>query len=254
MRIRGPGAFEAVSVGEPLMGSTDRVAVGPGLPRTPQGGSATLRPVRRFQAKRILDLAICVIALPAIAIVFTLIALAIRLDSPGPVFFAQERVGYRGRRFSMYKFRTLRHDHDPGNDRAFMQAFVRGRHEELGTIPSMVNKPVSALEATRVGRILRRTSLDELPQIFNILRGEMSIVGPRPNVPCEVEAYEEWHLERLEAVPGITGLAQVSGRSWLSFEEIAVADIEYVRNQSLALDLRILARTVRFVLHGGGAG
>jgi lipopolysaccharide/colanic/teichoic acid biosynthesis glycosyltransferase len=251
MTMSGPSVLEAISVGERLGRPGEPIPVGPGRPWAPH---ATIDPARQFRAKRILDLAICLVALPAAAIVFGLIALAIRLDSPGSILFVQERVGYRGRPFSMFKFRTLRHDHDPAADTAFMQAFIRGHHEWPVPTPTMINKPVSELEVTRVGRFLRRTSLDELPQIINILRGEMSVVGPRPNVPCEVEAYKEWHRERLEAVPGVTGLAQVRGRSWLSFEEIAVADIEYVRNQSLALDLRILVWTVRAVLGGGGAG
>lgn len=253
-RMSGPSVLEAISVGERRGRPGERIPVGPGRPWASHDGHASIDPARQSRAKRILDLAICVVALPAAAIVFGLIALAIRLDSPGPILFVQERVGYRGRPFSMFKFRTLRHDHDPAADRAFMQAFIRGHPEWPAPTPTMINKPVSELEVTRVGRFLRRTSLDELPQIINILRGEMSIVGPRPNVPCEVEAYREWHRERLEAVPGVTGLAQVRGRSWLSFEEIALADIEYVRNQSLALDLRILALTVRSVLGGGGAG
>lgn len=254
MRISGASILEAISVGERRSRPGEPIPVGPGRSWAPHDSDASIDPARQFRAKRILDLAICLIALPAAAVVFGLIALAIRLDSPGPVLFVQERVGYGGRLFSMLKFRTLRHDHDPAVDRAFMQAFIRGSHEQPAPTPTMINKPVSELELTRVGRFLRRTSLDELPQIINILRGEMSVVGPRPNVPCEVEAYEPWHRERLEAVPGLTGLAQVRGRSWLSFEEIVLADIEYVRNQSLTLDLRILVLTVRSVLGGGGAG
>ncbi len=203
-----------------------------------------------------------------------LCALAVRLDSPGPAIFVQERIGKDGRPFKMYKFRTMRHNLDDSMHRAFMKAFVHG---EIGprsfAFPNSkafrrafavlaagsespgdeVYKPLQASQVTRVGRFLRKTSLDELPQIFNVLRGEMSLVGPRPNVPWEVEEYQPWHHERLEVLPGITGLAQVRGRSGISFDTIVKYDIEYVENQSLSLDLKILFQTVMTVLSGRGS-
>jgi lipopolysaccharide/colanic/teichoic acid biosynthesis glycosyltransferase len=177
------------------------------------------------------------------------IAVAVLVDSGRPVFFVQERVGRGGRTFRLFKFRTLRRDYDSRAGRGFMQAFVRG---QVGHGPGhqggRAYKPVSRADITRVGRLLRRTSLDELPQIINVLRRDMSLVGPRPNVQWEVDAYQDWHRERLKVLPGITGLAQVRGRSTISFDEIVRHDIEYIRNRSLTLDLRILWRTVLVVL------
>ena len=228
-------------------------------------------------AKRAMDLALCLLSLPVTLLVLLLCAIAIQLDSPGPVLVVQERIGKGGRRFRMYKFRTMRHDLDDRPHRIFMRAFVKG---EIGGFENgsgqnadvhqafrkafvktplaengncVVYKPAQASQITRVGRFLRKTSLDELPQVFNVLKGEMSIVGPRPNVPWEVEEYHPWHHERLEVLPGITGLAQVRGRSGISFDEIVKHDIQYVENQSLILDLRILWWTVTSVLFSRGA-
>jgi lipopolysaccharide/colanic/teichoic acid biosynthesis glycosyltransferase len=204
--------------------------------------------------KRVIDLAVCLVILPIAAIVMLGIALAVKLDSPGPVFFVQERIGRGGKRFRIYKFRTMRHNHDDRADRAFMQAFISGKvvQTEMPTRPRY--KPDNYGSITRLGYILRKTSLDEIPQIINVFRGNMSLVGPRPHVPWEVDAYKWWHEERLWALPGITGLAQIKGRSDLSFDLMARYDIEYVRNQSLALDLNILRWTVMSVLFGRGAG
>lgn len=186
-------------------------------------------------------------------VIMGIIAIAIVWDSPGSPFFLQERVGKDRRRFRMIKFRTMWRDYDDRSDRAFMQAFVAGQlgGEEGQTV---IHKPLRKENITRVGRFLRKASLDELPQIINILKGEMSLIGPRPNVPWETEAYEEWHFERLKVLPGITGLAQVHGRSCLSFDQIAAYDVKYVRNVSLRLDLWILWRTVWVVAFGKGAG
>jgi lipopolysaccharide/colanic/teichoic acid biosynthesis glycosyltransferase len=206
-----------------------------------------------------------------------LCALAIRLDSPGPAFFVQDRVGKGGRTFRMYKFRTMEHNLDDSSHRTFMKDYVNGKigDEEGGNrrkeglqhafrkVPAnsdfgtngngKVYKPFQASQVTRIGRILRKTSLDELPQLINVVKGEMSVVGPRPNVTWEVEEYMPWHHERLEVLPGITGLAQVQGRSALSFDSIVRYDIEYVEQQSLPLDLRILWRTFVSVFRGTAA-
>ena len=203
--------------------------------------------------KRVFDCVLCVAILPLALIMIAMIACAIFVDSPGSVFFIQERVGQNGRRFRMVKFRTLRRDHDQLGSREFMIAFVNGQLEQRNTSEGIF-KPVKKSEITRVGRLLRRTSLDELPQILNVLRGEMSLVGPRPNVPWEVEAYQEWHKERLRVLPGITGLAQVRGRSGISFDSIVKYDIQYVARQSLQLDLQILWWTFSSVMSGRGAG
>jgi lipopolysaccharide/colanic/teichoic acid biosynthesis glycosyltransferase len=205
-------------------------------------------------AKRALDVAICLLILPVILILMAFICLAIILDSPGSPFFIQDRIGKGGARFRIYKFRSMRSDHDSGADQAFMQAYVEGNVNPDEAKPERAFfKPPNQDKITRVGKILRKTSLDELPQIINILRGEMSLVGPRPNVPWEVDKYRDWHLERLKVLPGITGLAQVKGRSNILFDEIVQYDLEYVRKLSLGLDLWILWQTFRIVLTGRGA-
>jgi lipopolysaccharide/colanic/teichoic acid biosynthesis glycosyltransferase len=227
-------------------------------------------------AKRVMDVTLCLLALPVVLPLMAICALAILIDSPGHVLFVQERIGKGGRRFWMYKFRTMRHSLDDSSHRAFMKAFVSGQiggngdgkdgrfrgvliespaNAKIGTNGNgkQVYKPIRASQVTRVGRVLRRTSLDELPQIFNVLRGEMSLVGPRPNVSWEVEEYRGWHNERLEVLPGITGLAQVRGRSAISFDSIVEYDVEYVEKQSLALDLKILWWTFILVFLGTAA-
>ncbi len=202
--------------------------------------------------KRLFDLTVSLLLLPFASIAMLICAVAITLDSPGPVLFVQTRVGKGRRRFKLYKFRTLYHNCDAGGHRAFMKAFVNGKVNELASGKG-VYKPFSTKQLTRVGRILRKTSLDELPQLFNVIKGDMSLVGPRPNVLWEVEEYRGWHKERLEVLPGITGLAQVRGRSGITFDQIARYDIEYIENQCVKLDLRILWWTVISVLAGKGA-
>lgn len=202
-------------------------------------------------AKRIIDLAVSLAVLPFALIIIPLCAAAIALDSPGPVFFFQTRVGKGGRRFRLYKFRTMHHNCETGNHRAFMKAFVNGAVS--GSDERTVYKPFNEKQLTRVGRILRKTSLDELPQLINVIRGEMSLVGPRPNVIWEVEEYRGWHKERLEVLPGITGLAQINGRSSNTFDQIVRYDIEYIEQRSLKLDLQILWQTFASVIAGKGA-
>ena len=224
-------------------------------------------------AKRAMDLILCLLILPIALPVIAICALAIYLDSSGPAFFVQERIGKGGRRFWIYKFRTMQYNVDDSHHRTFMKAFVRGQigsRQDVNSysrafVKAFVNKPApsnthqevykpfQASQVTRVGRILRKTSLDELPQIINVLKGEMSLVGPRPNVPWEVEEYQGWHHERLEALPGITGLAQVRGRSSINFDSIVDYDIEYVENRSLVLDLKILWWTLTAVLDAKGS-
>ncbi|MGQ9466500.1 MAG: undecaprenyl-phosphate glucose phosphotransferase [Anaerolineae bacterium] len=193
--------------------------------------------------KRMIDLTVSAAGLLLCAPLFLVIALAVRLDSPGPVIFRQTRVGLRGRRFEMYKFRSMRVGAEEQQD------MLADLNEADGPIFKIRDDP----RLTRVGRILRRLSLDELPQLVNVLRGEMSLVGPRPPIPAEVEKYQEWHKKRLEAPPGMTGLWQVSGRSRLSFDEMVLLDIYYIENWSLWLDFKILMRTIPKVLLGEGA-
>jgi lipopolysaccharide/colanic/teichoic acid biosynthesis glycosyltransferase len=207
--------------------------------------------------KRVLDVTSATLALALVWPVMLLIAVLVRLDSKGPALFVQKRIGKNGRPFSIYKFRTMTHNLDQSAHVKFMQAYIAGDMESdecsQNGSSDVVYKPFTEAQVTRMGRILRKTSLDELPQLFNILRGEMSLVGPRPNVPYEVEAYKEWHMERLSVLPGITGLAQVNGRSALDFDTISRYDIEYARGMSLGMDLKILIATVTSVLKGSGA-
>jgi exopolysaccharide biosynthesis polyprenyl glycosylphosphotransferase len=175
--------------------------------------------------------------------ILALIALAIRIDSPGPVFFHQTRVGANGKLFDIHKFRSMREGAETELEE------LRDFNEVDGPIFKMREDP----RLTRVGRILRQTSLDELPQLWNVLRGEMSLVGPRPPIPAEVSRYTEWHKKRLEVRPGMTGLWQVSGRSLLSFDEMVLLDIYYIENWSPWLDLKILLRTIPEIFFGNGA-
>jgi len=194
-------------------------------------------------AKRAVDLILggllTVILLPLMG----LIALAIRLDSPGPVLFKQTRVGKGGQEFECWKFRSMREGAEAEKES------LLELNEATGPLFKIKQDP----RRTRVGRWLRRFSLDELPQLYNVLRGEMSLVGPRAPLPSEVAQFQEWHKQRLEAPQGLTGLAQVSGRSQLTFDETCLLDIFYIENHSLALDLRIMLRTVPYALFGEGA-
>lgn len=215
-----------------------------------------------FRCKRALDLVLATLALAALAPLLLLLALLIRLDSPGPVLFIQERVGARRagkdgrvweiRPFRLYKLRSMYHGADEQIHRAHIQAFIQGRLERRGA-PHAPYKLAADPRVTRIGRLLRRTSLDELPQLLNVLKGEMSLVGPRPVPLYEAAAYQPWHLERLAALPGITGLWQVKGRARVGFDEMVRLDIAYVRQRSLWLDLQLLAQTIPAALSGAGA-
>ncbi len=201
--------------------------------------------------KRVLDLVICTSSLVLLLPFMALISIAIVINSPGSPIFIQERVGKNGKRFWMYKFRTMQSDYDCEADRAFMQAYIAGKLDE-DTVDAEVYKPDNKSKITKFGKILRITSLDELPQIINIIKGEMSLIGPRPNVPWEVEKYLDWHQERLQVLPGITGLAQVRGRSSLTFDDLVKYDIEYIEKLSFKNDMQIFWLTVLLVLRGVG--
>jgi exopolysaccharide biosynthesis polyprenyl glycosylphosphotransferase len=201
--------------------------------------------INRMQqtAKRLLDLAVILVGgLPAL-LVMGIIALAIKLDSPGPIMYKASRVGKNGRSFQMVKFRSMVVDAD--------------QHKEALKVHNQADGPIFKMKddprMTRVGRFIRRLSLDELPQIYNVLRGQMSLVGPRPPLAEEVAAYKPWHKQRLSVIGGITGLWQVSGRSDLTFDELCLLDIYYIENWSLALDIRILLQTIPHSLFGRGA-
>jgi exopolysaccharide biosynthesis polyprenyl glycosylphosphotransferase len=193
--------------------------------------------------KRALDVVLVSLGLIAISPLLALLAVLIKLDSRGPVFYGQVRVGKDGRHFRMLKFRSMVVNADR------LKAELQHQNEASGPMFKMRRDP----RVTRVGRFIRRWSLDELPQLFNVLRGDMSLVGPRPPVPSEVAQYEDWQLGRLRAVPGVTGLWQVSGRSEVSFHDMVRLDLHYIRNWSLALDIEILLRTIPAVLTSRGA-
>ncbi len=182
-----------------------------------------------------------------------LLALAIRLDSPGAALFRQKRVGRWGREFTMFKFRSMYADAGEELHRQFARSYINGACKPSGS-GRRVFKPSDDPRVTRVGRWLRRTSLDELPQLVNVLRGEMSLVGPRPAVKYEVQEYAPWHMGRLAVLPGLTGLAQISGRSSLTFDRIVRLDLQYVRRRCIATDLSILLRTVPVVLGAKSSG
>ena len=182
-----------------------------------------------------------------------LIALLIKLDSKGPILYCQDRVGMDGRIFRFYKFRTMFQETDDAVHREFQRRFIAGHPEaNFGDDDRPVYKLHGDKRITRVGRWLRRTSLDEVPQLLNVLRGDMSIVGPRPPIAYEVESYELWHRKRLDMKPGLTGLWQVSGRNRLPFEEMVRLDLYYIENWSLLLDFKIILRTIFVILRGDG--
>jgi lipopolysaccharide/colanic/teichoic acid biosynthesis glycosyltransferase len=193
-------------------------------------------------SKRIFDMTLCLLMLPVLLMAGALIALLIWLDDPGPVLFRQARTGLGGQRFAMYKFRTMVTNADE----------LKQKYAHLNELTWPDFKITNDPRVTRVGRILRKTSLDELPQIINVLKGDMSLVGPRPT-SFDVTTYSLWHTERLEVLPGITGLWQVSGRSDVDFDERLRLDIEYIERQSLWFDLYILLRTVGAIFSSRGA-
>jgi exopolysaccharide biosynthesis polyprenyl glycosylphosphotransferase len=193
--------------------------------------------------KRMIDLALSAALLVIGCVPLLLVALAIRLDSPGPVVFSQRRVGKDSRPFTVYKFRSM------VDGAEAMHAAMEHYSNRDGPTIKVHDDP----RCTRVGRLLRRFSVDELPQLLNVLRGEMSLVGPRPGLPEEVARYEGWHRQRLAVWPGMTGLWQVSGRADVSFDEMCQLDIYYIENWSLGLDLRIILRTIPTVIFGNGA-
>ena len=203
--------------------------------------------------KKLMDYCICIVLLPFALPIMAICAFAILIDDPeGPIFLFQERIGKGGHSFKMFKFRTMKINSNDPQSIAYMKAYVKGelRIDDNG---NTIYKPISSNKIFRIGRLLRKMSLDELPQIFNVLKGEMSIVGPRPNVPWEVEEYRPWHHERLEVLPGITGLAQVRGRSSISFNSLARYDIAYIENRSFAMDLKILFMSFKVIVFGSGA-
>ncbi len=205
--------------------------------------------------KRAMDITGSLAALVLSAPVFLAIAIAIKVTSKGPIFFRQRRIGQYGTAFVFMKFRSMYSGNDASTHKEYVQKLIAGKAERHSNGNGEgVFKLTKDPRITRVGAFLRRTSLDELPQFINVLKGEMSLVGPRPPVPYEVEAYDFWHRRRLlEAKPGITGLWQVSGRSRVKFDDMVRLDLQYARNWSPWMDIKILVRTPAAVVFGDGA-
>lgn len=188
--------------------------------------------------KRTFDIAAALFGLIVLSPVFLFTALAIRLDSKGPVFFAQNRLGYKGRYFKMYKFRSM-----VVNAEQLLKQ-LESKNEVSGHMFKMRNDP----RITRVGRVIRKTSIDELPQLLNVIKGDMSLVGPRPPLPREVNQYDKWQDLRLSVRPGITGLWQISGRNDIGFEEMINLDLKYIRERCFFYDLKIILKTIPVLL------
>jgi exopolysaccharide biosynthesis polyprenyl glycosylphosphotransferase len=205
--------------------------------------------------KRAIDVIGSLLALTLLSPLYVIIAVAIKLTSKGPILFKQDRVGQYGIRFSFLKFRSMYYKSDAKIHQEYVRRLISGKHDgkgadSIGNVYKIKDDP----RVTPVGKFLRKTSLDEIPQFFNVLMGEMSLVGPRPPIPYEVEAYEVWHRRRfLEAKPGITGLWQVEGRSRTKFDEMVRLDLRYVKTWSPWLDIKILLRTPAAVFRGDGA-
>lgn len=196
--------------------------------------------------KRTLDVVGSVLLLVLVSPLLFACAIAIKLDSSGPVFYRGPRVGRDRRSFTAYKFRSMRNDAD---DTAHLEYLRRSLRGDVSPAPgSELYKLVDDDRVTRVGRVLRRWSVDELPQLFNVVRGEMSLVGPRPEVPYVLDAYEAWQFKRFDVLPGMTGLWQVSGRATLSPREMLALDCRYADERSLRLDTQILLRTIPAVV------
>ena len=202
------------------------------------------------RTKRIVDIAVALTALALTSPLFAVIAVLVAATSPGAILFRQERLCLGGRRFLMLKFRTMRVDADESVHRDYVLSMVRDTPG--GAKHGDAYKLTGDARVTRVGALLRKTSLDELPQFLNVLVGDMSVVGPRPPLPYEVEHYAQWQMERLTARPGITGLWQVSGRNRLSYVDMCRLDVEYLRRWSIARDVAIIVRTPWVMLRNSG--
>ncbi|NOH01928.1 MAG: sugar transferase [Chloroflexi bacterium] len=221
-----------------------------------------------YFSKRVMDVILAGLLLILLSPIMAVIALAIFIYSPGPVFFKQERVGARRIRrgnsyywqrenFHCYKFRTMKINADPSLHKDYVQALIQNDHKTMTRLQGQqttVRKLVNDPRLIHPGKFLRKFSLDELPQFWNVIIGNMSMVGPRPAIPYEVEIYKPWHLRRLEAQPGISGLQQVKARCITDFDEQVKFDIEYVDNQSLWLDIKIALQTPLAILTSRGAG
>ena len=217
------------------------------------------RPARQRNAiydriKRLFDGSVSLTLLFLLAPLFLLIALLVKLKSPGPIFFRQVRVGRNLRPFAMLKFRTMHVNADHKLHHEFVTRFINSNGQDPSCSTNGVFKLVGDPRVTPIGHVLRKTSLDELPQLWNVLRGEMSLVGPRPPLPYEVAQYKSWHTRRvIDATPGITGLWQVGGRSRTTFDDMVRLDVRYTKTRSFWNDIKILLATPGAVFSGKGA-
>lgn len=220
-------------------------------------------PVMRFRrlelagpeiaVKRVVDVLGAGLGLIALSPLFLAIAIAVKLSSPGPILFRQERVGRRGRHFLMYKFRTMLIGNDPHVHREYFKTFIRdGAPAAVNQDGAKIYKMIEDPRVTRVGALLRSLSLDELPQLYNVLRGDMSLVGPRPCLPYEWDLYRPWQRRRLDVFPGCTGLWQVTARSHVSFEEMVILDLHYAHHGTVGRDLWLIAQTIPAMIRGQG--
>lgn len=208
----------------------------------PELKSNSVRKVASDVAKRAMDISLAVIALVLLFPVFLIVPLLIKFTSPGPVFFRQKRVGFGGRQFTFLKFRSMQVNNDESEHKTFVTNFIKNSDQQ--TDGSQPFKIVNDKRITPIGRFLRKTSLDEIPQLINVLKGDMSLVGPRPPIPYEVDEYRVWHRRRvMEVRPGITGFWQVYGRSSTSFENMVRMDIFYIKYRNLFLDIMLLVKT-----------
>jgi lipopolysaccharide/colanic/teichoic acid biosynthesis glycosyltransferase len=205
------------------------------------------RPQLKDWGRRALDIVLAAIAIAVLAPLLVLLWASVRLDSPGPVVFRQQRLGRNARPFTIFKFRTMRVDTDDAIHRAYVTQLLTQENPEAGGSAGLF-KLENDPRITRIGALLRRTSLDELPQLFNILRGEMSLVGPRPALAWEAELYDDRHWARFEVPPGLTGLWQVNGRSELTMRQALDLDLDYVQRRSVPLDLLIILKTIPALL------
>lgn len=205
-------------------------------------------------AKRGIDIIGSLAAIAVLSPVFMVLAILVKCSSKGPILFRQTRVGQYGKKFTFLKFRSMRVNNDAAIHKEFVTKFIAGKGEKQGGSEGPVFKLTNDPRITAIGRFIRRTSLDELPQFFNVLKGDMSLVGPRPPVPYEFEVYDVWHRTRVfEVRPGITGLWQVNGRSKTNFDDMVRLDLQYARTWTVWMDIKILAKTPKAVLGGEGA-
>lgn len=236
-----PEAMQGLLAGEPF-----NITLYPDLLRNDFGRKASLF------IKKIFDVVGSAIALLIFSPLFLIIALAIKATSPGPVLFRQERVGLNGKTFVFYKFRSMTTNNNPLQHKEYITRFIN--QQNTAAVEPGIFKLTNDSRVTKVGCIIRKTSLDELPQLINVLKGDMSLVGPRPPIPYECDLYDIWHRRRLLAArPGITGLWQVKGRSRTTFDDMVRLDLRYLREWSLLLDLKILLMTPKAVINGSGA-